>query len=203
MPYPRQLLNDGEEIILDLHPHWWFYAPASFSTAVVGILGLSASSKVSGWERTGVNSIALGALVVSAAWLIVTLVKWRTTYFVVTSHRVISRRGAVARNSVEIPLDRIANVNFTQTILERLLGVGDLLIESAGKDSADGFTDISRPEMVQNIIHQAIVDRSEGSFQAAPSRVDIADQLERLEALRDRGTLTDDEFDEQKRRLLG
>ena len=203
MPYPRQLLNDDEEIILDLHPHWWFYAPASFSTAAVSILGLSVNTRLHGWIRTGSGFIVLAALIVAAAWLIVTLVKWRTTYFVVTSHRVISRRGALARNSVEIPLDRIANVNFKQTIFERLLGVGDLLIESAGKDSADGFTDISRPEMVQNIIHQAIVDRSDGSFRAAPSRVDVADQLERLEALRDRGTLTDEAFEQQTRRLLG
>lgn len=203
MPYPRRLLNDDEEIILDLHPHWWFYAPATVSTVAVGIVGLSANSKLHGWMRTGAGFVFLAALIVSAAWLVVTVVKWRTTYFVVTSHRVISRRGALARNGVEIPLDRISNVNFSQTIFERVLGVGDLMLESAGKDSADSFTDISRPEMVQNIVHQAIADRSAGSFRAAPSRTDIADQLERLEALRDRGTLTDEEFEEQKRRLLG
>jgi hypothetical protein len=57
--------------------------------------------------------------------------------------------------------------------------------------------------VVQNEIHQALQDYKEGMFRPAPSRTDVADQLERLEALRDRGSLTDAEFELQKRRLLG
>lgn len=203
MPYPRKLLNDNESIVLDLHPHWWFYAVQSLSTMVVVILGFSVNANLDGWSRTGAASLVLGALVLTLGWLIVTLVKWRTTYFVVTNHRLISRQGMLARNSVDIPLDRIANVNFKQSILERLVGVGDILIESAGKDSAQTFSDIGRPDAVQKIIHEAIADRTEGRFMPAPSSIDMADQLERLEALRDRGSLTDEEFEQQKRRLLG
>lgn len=203
MPYPRSLLNENESIVLDLHPHWWYYAWPSFSTVAVSILGMSANSRLDGWSRSGATYLVLAGLVLSLGWLVVTLVKWRTTYFVVTNHRLISRQGALARNSVEIPLDRIANVNFNQRIFERLIGVGDIVIESAGKDSKQTFSDIARPDEVQKIIHEAIADRTEGKFRAAPATVDVADQLERLEALRDRGSLTDEEFEAQKRRLLG
>lgn len=203
MPYPRKLLNDNESIVLDLHPHWWFYALPTLSTVVVSIIGMSVHAKLDGWTRTAASAMVLGGLVVSVGWLVVTLVEWRTTYFVVTNHRLISRQGVLARNSVEIPLDRIANVNFKQSIVERLVGVGDILIESAGKDSAQTFSDIGRPDAVQKIIHEAISDRTDSRFMPAPATTDLADQLERLEALRDRGTLTPEEFEIQKRRLLG
>ena len=50
---------------------------------------------------------------------------------------------------------------------------------------------------------EAISDRTDSRFMPAPATTDLADQLERLEALRDRGTLTPEEFEIQKRRLLG
>ena len=100
-------------------------------------------------------------------------------------------------------LGTVNNVNFNQSIFQRLIGVGNLLIESGGNDSAEPFTNISRPETVQNIIHRAMDERMTQAFRPAPARGDIADQLERLEGLRDRGALTDEEFEQQKRRLLG
>jgi uncharacterized membrane protein YdbT with pleckstrin-like domain len=109
----------------------------------------------------------------------------------------------VARNGVEIPLERVNNVNFAQTIFERLLQVGDLLVESGGQEGQQVFSDISRPEEVQNIIHSTIQREKNQRFEGAPSLAGIAHELERLEALRDRGTLTDEEFEEQKRRLIG
>ncbi len=203
MPFPQKNLNDDESLILDLHPHWWYYAPALLSTAVVCILGLTVLTNFDGWQQVTLGSICLAAIVVAGGWLVVQVVKWRTTYFVLTSHRVIYREGVVARNGVEIPLERVNNVNFNQTIFERLIGVGDILIESGGTEGQQGFSDIARPMAVQNEIHQALQTYREGMFRPAPSRFDVADQLERLEALRDRGALTDAEFEIQKRRLLG
>ena len=203
MPFPRRLLNDNESIILDMHPHWWFYGPQAVSTVVLCILGLSVLTKLDGVERTLLGYLVLAAIIVAVASLIVRLVKWRTTYFAVTTYRIISKNGALARSGVEIPLNHVMNVNFKQSIFERPIGVGDLLIESGGKDGSDTFTDIDRPLEVQNLIHQAMQDQADGSFRSAPARVDLADQLERLEGLRDRGALTEEEFLAQKRRLLG
>ena len=80
--------------------------------------------------------------------------------------------------------------------------VGDLLIESGGQDGQQTFTDIAQPERVQNIIHSTIQARGAGRADATPGSMSIAGEIERLEALRDRGTISDDEFLEQKRRLL-
>jgi uncharacterized membrane protein YdbT with pleckstrin-like domain len=144
----------------------------------------------------------LSSIIASGAWVLVQLIKWRTTYFVFTSHRLIYRQGVVSRDGVEIPLERVNNVNFTQSVVERMLGVGDLLIESGGKDGQQKFTDIAQPERVQNIIHSTIQARGASRAEATPGSMSIAGEIERLEALRDRGTISDDEFLEQKRRLL-
>jgi len=156
----------------------------------------------SGFFQDVIGYLGMAAIIVSSAWVLVQLIKWRTTYFVVTSHRLIYRQGVVSRDGVEIPLERVNNVNFGQSVLERMLGVGDLLIESGGKDGQQTFTDIAQPERVQNIIHSTIQARGISRSEATPGSMSIAGELERLEALRDRGSITDDEFLEQKRRLL-
>lgn len=201
MPFPRRLLNDYESITLDLHPHWWFLAPAGAATAVSGVMALTVLAQFDGWKETVAIYLMIGALVVSAAWLVVKMVQWRTTYFVVTSHRVIYRQGVLARSGVEIPIERMSNVNFKQTIFERLIGAGDLIIESSGRDGQQKFSDIQNPEEVQNIVHAALQSR-ESQSGGNDVQGDVATQLEKLEGLRQRGTLSAEEFIEQKRRLL-
>lgn len=205
MPFPRRLLNDYETVALDLHPHWWYWGASALTLAATMVLSLFINANVAdGLLKDVLSYVLMAAILVSAGWLVVNLVKWRTTYFVVTSHRLIYRQGVVARQGVEIPLERVNNVNFSQTMFERVLQVGDLLIESGGTDGQQMFSDIAQPEVVQNIIHSTIRSRVGTNGTGAPgSRVSVADELERLEALRDRGTLTDAEFEEQKRRILG
>ena len=156
----------------------------------------------SGFFADAAGYLGMAAIIVGAAWVLVDLTKWRTTYFVVTSHRLIYRQGVVSRDGVEIPLERVNNVNFGQSFLERMLGVGDLLIESGGQDGQQTFSDIAQPERVQNIIHSTIQARGGIRSGSTSDPMSIAGELERLEALLDRGTITDEEFLEQKRRLL-
>jgi uncharacterized membrane protein YdbT with pleckstrin-like domain len=106
---------------------------------------------------------------------------------------------------MEIPLDRVNNVNFNQGIFERMLGAGDLLIESGGEDGQQRFTDIRNPADVQNLIHaelETVRSRMAPGGLAAPT-MSVPEQLERLEGLLQRGSITPEEFEAQKRKLLG
>ena len=88
----------------------------------------------------------------------------------------------------------------------RLINAGDLLIESGGEDGQQRFTDILKPDEVQNLIHAQMEENHRRSFSfSAPAgdRLDVASQLEKLEGLRDRGTISSEEFETEKRRLLG
>jgi hypothetical protein len=83
-----------------------------------------------------------------------------------------------------------------------MIRAGDLHIESAGQDGQQNFSDIRRPDEVQRLIHGQIEENDLRSRGGDGRSSDIASQLEKLEGLRDRGTLTADEFQREKERLL-
>jgi len=203
MPYPKKLLNDHETVALDLHPHWWYFAhpvAALVASIVIGIIALTQDGDLG--NALKVLSIIL--IVVTALWTVHRYMKWATTNFVITSDRVIFRSGIIAKNGIEIPLERVNNVLFSQSIFERIIGAGDLLIESGGEDGKQRFTDIRGPERVQNLIHAQMEVNENRRFTPPPSSTtDVATQLEKLEGMVERGTLSREEFDVQKRKLLG
>jgi len=208
MPFPRKNLNANETVALDMHPHWWYFAEPAWSllgSVVLGIIVLTRTDEGTN-ARKVLGTLALILLVATAIWLVIRYLKWWTTNFVITSNRLIFRQGVVAKSGIEIPLERVNNVNFHQSVFERVLGAGDLLIESGGEDGQQRFTDIRRPSQVQNLIHaqmESHLQRRAGYAAAATPTGDVTEQLERLEGMLQRGTLTQAEFDAQKARLLG
>jgi uncharacterized membrane protein YdbT with pleckstrin-like domain len=204
MPYPKKLLNDYETVALDLHPHWWYFAEAAGALIGSVVLGLASLIFLDGDAQKAVNWIALILIVLSSLWLIVRYLKWSTTNFVITSDRVIFRSGVIAKSGIEIPLERVNNVLFNQSIMERILGAGDLLIESGGEDGQQRFTDVRRPERVQNLIHAQMEVNEKRHFtnMVGGAAVDVGGQLEKLEGLLERGTISHEEFESQKRKLL-
>jgi uncharacterized membrane protein YdbT with pleckstrin-like domain len=203
MSFVKKNLNPGETVALDMHPHWWYFAEPAATLIGAIVLGIVVAS----WDDSprAINILAIGVIVVCALWLVKRYLSWITTHFVITSQRLVFRTGIIAKSGIEIPLDRVNNVNFNQTIFERMLGAGDLLIESGGEDGQSRYSDIRKPDQVQRLIHQQIEagDRRRAGYGAEAVPVDVAGQLERLEAMVQRGTLTAEEFDAQKRKLLG
>lgn len=206
MPFPRHLLTDDEDLVLDLRPHWWFLAPAGALLTVAVLFGLAALIKDwVNWISVPIGLWVLGSL----AWFGVRYLTWNTTNFVVTNERVISRTGVVSKRGIEIPLDRINTVFFNQTIFERMIGAGDLGIESAGEGGRQTFNDIRKPNLVQNEIYRQVEGLESRKLQkmgqaasggSAPES--IPDQIEKLDQLRRQGVVTEEEFERKKRDLL-
>jgi len=190
MAYPRKLLNPGELVHLDLHPHWVVFVKPAFLSILLGIASTKVNEIANASLKIGVTRVLIVALVGSIGAVCFVGLKWYFTFFV--------REGVLARRGVEIPLERVNNVNFAQSIFERILGGGDLLIESASEDGQQLFSDIRKPEQVQNIIQEAIHASGSDSF----VEDSVVEQLERLEALLNRGSITQAEFEDQKRRLF-
>ncbi len=205
MPYPKKLLNDYEELAVDLHPHWLYFFEAVFALIATIVLGIFV---VAVDAPSAVRWLVLALIVGSAVWVVVRYVKWMTTNFVITSDRVIFRHGVIAKSGIEIPLERVNSVHFSQSIIERIVGAGDLLIESGAEGGQQRFTDVHNPDKIQNLIHSQMEQNEKRMFQshhpdASPAAVDdVMERLERLEAMRERGTLTPEEFETQKQRLL-
>jgi uncharacterized membrane protein YdbT with pleckstrin-like domain len=209
MPYPKDLIQDGETLALDLRPHWWYFSRNIFTGIplfIVLILVLNIDnddvSKYLGW--------LLGIIVIVwAAWLVLKYFQWTMTYFVVTSRRVIYRTGVLSKRGVEIPLERVNNINFHQRIIDRIIGAGDLDIESAGKDGQSHFDFIRHPDGVQHEIYRQMefrnMPQAQPSGVAAPVPTPAASvpaQIEQLAHLRDQGHITPAEYEQKKAQLL-
>lgn len=213
MPFPRRLLNDYEEVALDLHPHWMFFAEPGLTLigALAVLIGIVAKT-----DNEFLRLFGLVLVVLAAGWLGIRYLTWATTNFVITTDRLIFRHGIFAKRGIEMPLERVNNVNFHQSFFERLVGAGNLLIESGGEDGQQRFTDIRKPEIVQKMIHAQIegnenrkYDRISRNAQAgatlpppAPTGKDPVAQLKELAELRDKGVITAAEFEAQKAKLL-
>lgn len=210
MPYPKRLLNEGEEIALDLKPHWWFFSKQVLTglpllAAMLLILRVPGSQddvRKALWVVWGILAI------VWAIWLASKYLAWNFTYFVVTSDRVIYRTGVIAKRGVEIPLDRINNINFSQPVWERIIGAGDLMIESAGETGQSVFEDVRHPDGVQQEIYRRMEADAkrraawQGAGAEAASPPSIPEQIQQLADLRDRGAITGAEFEAKKSQLL-
>jgi membrane protein YdbS with pleckstrin-like domain len=152
--YSDLILRDNETLVLDLHPHWWYFAKALIATVLALILAIVVLAQ--GWSGTpGTvgNFITALLLLGGLVWLAERYAHWVSTYFILTSDRIIYREGIFAKHGMEIPLQRINSIFFNQRMFERILGLGDLKIESASKTGAEVFDDIRRPERVQHEIY--------------------------------------------------
>ena len=198
MPFPRKLLNEGEDIVLDLHPHWWYFVKPVVVLAV-GIVGAVALRDV---DAARIAFIVV--IVASAGWLAVVYARWTTTNVVVTTDRLIHRVGVLGKQGKEIPLERVNDIAVSQTLFERLIGSGDVTIESAGERGQQIFTDIAKPFLVQNVIYTEMERAgARDAARASGSReLSIPEQLEKLDELRQRGVITQAEFDAKKTQLL-
>ena len=225
LAFPERLLSEDEELIYDLRPHWLTLVVPVLLTVVVVVAVGAAWVVMPGGDLQQPARMAVGVLglVVLLTTVAGRVLRWATTHLVLTTERLIFRSGVVAKFGREIPLERINDVTFSQSLFERLIGAGDLLLESAGEHGQSRFANIRDPEAVQLEIyrqmeandrrragyattqpHGATADRTPTPpTTARPARAPTPlDDLERLADLRDRGAVTEEEFQRMKKELL-
>ena len=160
MAFPQRLLADDETLVLVLRRHWKVLAgPVAVLALVVAAVGVPALlTDVSDWPAWLWIVVAVIAAAVLLRWFVWPLVVWRTTLYAVTSRRLILREGVFARAGHDMPLSRLNDVSFQHTFVERLLGCGSLMVESAGERGQLTLTDIPKVELVQRTLYRLSED---------------------------------------------
>jgi uncharacterized membrane protein YdbT with pleckstrin-like domain len=210
MGFPRRLLADHEELVLEIRPHWIALVGPALVLALVVVAGVVLFASFDPPSLVAWLALVAGAVVVIAVPARAFLA-WITSHFVVTSDRVIHRSGWLAKRSMEMPLERINDVTFTQSVFERMVAAGSLRIQSGSEYGQNHFRDIRKPEDVQKLIYEmseANEARMRRSGQATTETIDTGpdsplDEIERLARLKAQGVLSEEEFETHKRRLLG
>jgi uncharacterized membrane protein YdbT with pleckstrin-like domain len=216
MAFPRRLLIAGEDLVLDTRPHWialvW-----PIIVAILVVIGWTFAFTNAPDDGVGRSIVVWGALIVGIVllvWISVRgIVAWATSNFAVTSDRIIHRVGFIAKHTMEIPLEAINDIRFHQTIFERIVGAGDLIIQSASEYGRNVFANIRNPEAVQRTIYEQSERNKERMYQGRaaagpspatpPEAPSVTTELQRLAELRDKGVLTESEFQNQKKKILG
>ena len=210
-------LMPGEHMVLSGNPHWWYFWKQV--VAGIGVLALLflLFSIDSEWVSTAITWVSTLAFVVWLANTIYVLVQWRTTRFAVTDQRVAYQSGIIRRSGVSIPLNRINNVNFEQSLIARILNNGVVTIESAGETGDSVFENIPNPEKVRTVIFgqmeadeqadsdrdaAAIRDALQGQSLGGSSGPTAQSRLDELEELHRRGSVSDEEFEIKRRQIV-
>jgi membrane protein YdbS with pleckstrin-like domain len=159
MGFPAKMLNPGEQLAVNVRPHWKYLFLPILAT-VVALAGSIAAlvANIPQWAEIIIGVV----LVVCLVWLFGRYLRWTTTTFVVTTERLIMRKGILKRSGREILLDRLTDISYTQTFFDRILKCGDVLIESPGRDSPETFPDLPHPISIQNEIYRLIEQRRGG-----------------------------------------
>lgn len=154
MAYPKKLLSEDETIVLDTHTHWKaLVVPVLELLAVLGVLGfvLAYFDDLQAWGRW---SIVVAAAVVVLLAFVIPFWRWRTTLFVITNKRVVTRQGILTKSGRDVPLNRINDVGFSHNLLDRLLRCGTLTVESAGERGQVVLSDIPHVENVHRTLYE-------------------------------------------------
>ena len=154
MGYPSKLLSEGEDVVLELHPHWKVLVlPVLSLLAVLGLTGFLLAVVEDEIGRYVIGGVASLLLLV---FFLVPFLRWRTTLFVITDRRVVVRSGILSRTGRDIPLSRVNDVTFAHNVIERILGCGTLVVESAGERGQVELTDVPKVEHVQRTLYELV-----------------------------------------------
>jgi uncharacterized membrane protein YdbT with pleckstrin-like domain len=156
--YPDQLLADDERVVKHLHPHWiTLVVPTVLFLVVVGLASFLAAIVPSGSVQDVVRVVIVA--VAAAALVVVVLVpylRWRTTHYVLTTHRLMTRVGILNHSGRDVPLNRINNAMYEQSFWERIIDSGTLVVESAGEDGQQVFRHIPDADQTQQLINRLV-----------------------------------------------
>jgi uncharacterized membrane protein YdbT with pleckstrin-like domain len=151
-------LTEDEHLVLRVHPHWKTLIRPLVVTVVAIAIAMVAEVLIPSGSAGDIGRLAVAvvAILVLMIWLMVPVLRWRTTVFELTSRRLRMRDGIITRHGRDIPLARINDVSFSKGLLDRLLGSGRLVVESAGEHGQIVLTDIPHVEATQGTLYQLV-----------------------------------------------
>ncbi|MGO0577408.1 PH domain-containing protein [Ornithinimicrobium panacihumi] len=130
----RYLLDEERPIVATRH-HWAKLAEP-VGTPLLGVV-------LAGWIEANLTAeTAVLGQVVWLLWLVLVaraiwrLLEWRNEWFVATDKRLLMTYGLLTHKVAMMPLRKVTDMNYGRSLLGRLLGYGQFVLESAGQDQA-------------------------------------------------------------------
>ena len=153
-------LSPGEKVIFEGHPSWrailGFYLKGVLIAAVVGVVARLFD------VSSGVVFLIVAAIV--ALTILIGFVKRVATTYTITDRRLNIKRGIIAREIQETRLERVQNVNYSQSVYQRVMQIGDVDFDTAATDDYNFvFAGVADPGEVVHKVDQATGVHTAGS----------------------------------------
>ena len=133
MRYVRRVLQPGETIVYATRLHWVVYL-RTITLLIVCIILAAAAVATSDSQNVslafGIAAILFALLALGAGFR--AFIRRTTTELAVTDHRVIYKRGLLARHTIEMNRDKVESVDVDQTLLGRIFGYGTIIVRGTG-----------------------------------------------------------------------
>jgi uncharacterized membrane protein YdbT with pleckstrin-like domain len=144
-------LHPGEQVIFEGHPSWrailGFYLKGVVVAVVLGFIANLI------W---GGGTAFLVILVILALTVVIGFVKRVATTYTITDRRLNIKRGIIAREIQETRLERVQNVNHSQSVYQRLMQIGDVDFDTAATDDYNFiFNGVANPAEVVEAVDKA------------------------------------------------
>lgn len=165
MAFSDKLLAQGERVELELRTH---IKKVVVPTLVLLVTIAAVSALIwlandQAWPTWVTWAIVIVGVLVFVAWVLVPFLRWRTTIYVVTNRRLITREGIIKRTGRDIPLYRINDVTYEKDVLDRILGCGTLVVSDATDKAGVQLFDVPKVENVQVRLNELLFNADDGS----------------------------------------
>ncbi|MBS1599901.1 MAG: PH domain-containing protein [Bacteroidetes bacterium] len=202
----RTPLQKGEKILLVTYSSWI----SLIVPVLVAIIGIVASYFIGFTKNYGWIAALAGIIYLVTRYFI-----WKAYIWVVTNYRVIDEAGLLNHFAKESPLEKINNVSYDQNIWGRIFNYGHVEIQTAAQVGATDYYNVHHPKRLKDTITQAQSDLEHIKLANQATQMatalglnkqggtqTISAELEQLYNLKQRGVLTEEEYNRAKNKLL-
>lgn len=204
----RTELKKDENVALVIRPHWLLLVWPVILTVIGVILGIIINHY--GYAYGYIISFIL------ICNLLYKIIQRNNNLWAVTNLRIIDEDGVFSNNSKESPLDKINNVTYNQSLWGRMFNYGNVQIQTAAEIGATTYYMVEKPKKLKDTIttmqeeykRSQILSQAKEFASAISSGSqkqtgrDIAAELEKLYELKQKGVLSEEEFNLGKKKIL-
>ena len=203
--YLEHLLGDRERILLTTRQHWLVLARniALEVTVILFVFALAITFSLM-YPGYGPWIGLAGAVLVLIPLATMTrdILVWSNRQYIITNWRVIQLSGVINKSVMDSSLDKVNDVKMHQTLLGRTFDYGDVEILTGSELGVNRFGFIEDPVRFKTTMLNAKEINNRPEQAAASQSMDVPSLLARLGELRERGVISESEFQQKKTELL-
>jgi uncharacterized membrane protein YdbT with pleckstrin-like domain len=199
----KTLLKKDEKIIMETKPHWLTLIGPFFVMLIFSTLGII------------IGSYGLLIILVFLGYFIYKIIQRNNNLWIVTNLRIIDEYGVFSNNTKESPLDKINNISYLQSFLGKIFGYGNVQIQTAAEIGSTTYFSVENPKELKDAIthmqeeyklyqikRQATEFANVMAAGQQNNKTDVAAELEKLYELKQKGIITEEEFNNRKTKIL-